>query len=157
MDIQCKTNQQMRFMPLGGKFDGNSSRFPGGVNFFNHSTIIKKDKKEPIKHLPDIFVTCPELRKFELPNFMPAIAKINNNSEDKNKDKQVLTNPEILSQQTPSQSITIPVSTPPMNSNEIQMLQPPIIYTKVPIYNPIQIFQVFDPNAPIIRPYVFFL
>jgi hypothetical protein len=98
-----------RFMPLGGDlpihdkkpFSGNPSFSPSRLST---SFVATRPSPSPAPPLPDIYTTCPELRKFT-----PLFA--------------------------------LKPDPPP---------EPPRF-----VYCPLPVFHVFNPNLPIIRPYVF--
>jgi hypothetical protein len=99
------------FLSLGSSFPIPPQKPPFGA--FPPPTLsssfVAPNPVPPVSHLPDIYTTCPELRKF-----------------------------------TPLFSLPVREPEPPP--------PPPVPRFPVPVH--FQMFHMFDPNAPIIRPFV---
>lgn len=116
------------------------------------SYVVKKEKKV----FPDIYTTCPELRKFQLPL---VFSKAEDKEESSPKKENITINNSISKQQKNlnSQQVNLP-SSHFQQSYEIQAPNRPFVFQRgYPPYQILQIplIQIFDPNSPIIRPYVF--
>lgn len=129
-------------MPLASSFVGTSNFNYTRPNLVPSAPQSQDDASIP--RLPDIYTTCPELKQFKV-----AISLAN---EQKELQKQ----PETQAQQVQNQQQQIaqkirPAQQPIMAQQHPRM---PIQPMQMAYPYPLPIFMVFDPNAPIIRPYV---
>ncbi|EAX95707.1 hypothetical protein TVAG_256480 [Trichomonas vaginalis G3] len=133
-------NGPKKFMGLGGNMFSRSMVQPWGnmqppqyapMPMYGGSMII--DNSEQQKSLPDIYTTCPELKKFQMPIL---IAQPTPNEFN-----------------LPPRQIPMAMPPPPPMAAPPPVWRPPHIHTPRP---PPQVYMKFDPNAPIIRPYVLF-
>lgn len=122
------------FMSLGGGFPLPPKKLGLGQTFGAPNTsksFVAKREQAPINNLPDIFTTCPELRKFSMVfNLTP--------KEEEKKSKPPI--------EQVQQVATVPVQQPPPQ---------PVGYPYQPMAPRffVPMLQFFDPNAPIIRPH----
>lgn len=164
--------QHKHFMTLGGGMGLPQKKLSIGQGSLSPSTLSSSFSitREPttISHLPDIYTTCPELRKFK--TFMILSPNNNNDDTDIIKIKEPL-KPQIQQpqDQPPAQQFQQPQQSQMQSQqqNLPTMPRPFISNTSTPIFfpfqrcpfsfQPYQVFQIFDPNAPVLRPYVYFL
>lgn len=145
MSEQSATEEQKstkRFMALG------DLQITQNTQNLTSSFVVTKEKKA----FPDIYTTCPELRKFKLP-----LVFSNDSSKTEAKSKPEKT--ELKSTKAPRkpENYRQSVQNPQVHQHyNMQIPVRPFIFQRYP-YQIVQIplFQIFDPNSPIIRPYVF--
>lgn len=158
------------FMTLGGGMGLPQKKLSIGQGSLSPSSLSSSfsmpREQTTISHLPDIYTTCPELRKFK--TFM-ILSPNNNDDTDIIKIKDPV-KPQIQQQQQPPiEQIQQPQQSPlqTQQQNLGSMPRPFIPNTSTPVFFPFQrvpfpfqqypFLQIFDPNAPVLRPYVYFL
>lgn len=169
------TQQHKHFMTLGGGMGLPQKKLSLGQGSLSPSTLSSSfsipREQTPISHLPDIYTTCPELRKFK--TFMILSPNNNNNNNDdtdviKIKDP-IKPHPQPPADQTTFQQPQIQLPQQPVQQqpqNKPAMPRPFIPNPSTPVifpfqrcpfpFQPFPVFQIFDPNAPVLRPYVFY-
>lgn len=160
--------QHKHFMTLGGGMGLPQKKLTLGQGSLSPSTLSSSFSitRQPstISHLPDIYTTCPELRKFK--TFM-ILSPNNNDDSDIIKIKDPLKpHPQQLQDQPQTQQHQQPQVQSQQQNLTPTMPRPFIPNPSTPVYFPFQrcpfpfqpypVFQIFDPNAPVLRPYVFF-
>ncbi|KAH0794711.1 hypothetical protein GPJ56_001463 [Histomonas meleagridis] len=127
-----------RFMSLGGDMHlppqkvGQQKFAPSNLN---SSSFVPKVENPLVNQFPDIFTTCPELRKFQMPSLFSKSESNEEQDQNKNQNK-----PEEVQQREEPQPV--------------QISQPrPFVFQRFQVI-PFQFFTGFQPFAPIIKPYV---
>ncbi|OHT06407.1 hypothetical protein TRFO_05616 [Tritrichomonas foetus] len=208
------------FMSLGGGLGMPQKKITMGSVSLSPSALSNSfsipREQAPINHLPDIYTTCPELRKFKAlmvlsPYGDDSDVENNNNTQNKNQNNNdpiennnIYNNSNISNIPNVSNTINNPnnpvnsILTNNVNNNfngykgspiavnnridikpqkfiqqrpqEQQPIAPPLQRPMMPNHGPIlfpvqrypfpfqpfPVFQIFDPNAPVLRPYVSF-
>lgn len=121
------------FMSLGGDFPLPPKKVGVGTTGMSTSFIAPREAPAP-NHLPDIYTTCPELRKFSMIFSIP----------------EVQSKPAPVPAPAPPEPPKPPRPPPPIHPAPIIPMQP---FPRFAMPMAMPFFHVFDPNAHVIRPH----
>lgn len=154
------------FMSLGGDLVLPPKKNILGTPSLSPSTLSSSfsisRRPQHSEQLPDIYTTCPELRKFKALMFLNT--NEDQNSENEKYQRKTIEQPPVEIKPPPVENYqqSPQPQQPVQNINQVSYIQPPaspvfFTFQRCPMpFQPIPFYQYFDPNAPVLKPYVFF-